>query len=184
MTKKRTMIEVDIPKELEILNPELAKGIIVIGSKAYEMYPMSEGDLEVISADLKSLWDKVFCPDRKCPKCGLVVKWAMQKKIYNCPADAEDLQDMAESPIEAILSVSKIPEWAETITGIPTAKVRDEMTLPQMKHFAGLFFRQNLSDVTLPEESLANFKGLLAMFRIGEKKPETEGAPAAAKPSP
>ena len=68
--------EVEVPKELEVLLPELNKGVIVVGSKAYEMFPLYEGQLEKITSEIATLMEKVNCPDGRCPKCGKVVKGA------------------------------------------------------------------------------------------------------------
>ena len=169
--------EVGVPDELKILLPELNKGVIVIGSKAYEMLPLYEGQLEKITSEFAALMDKVNCPDGQCPKCGKVVKGALPRKIFKCPDDNEDLLTMNEPAMKAIIESSKVPEWVEMITGVPKDEVKASMTLKQIKHFAGLFWKQNFGDEGMPGESHENFKRLLGMMETGEEK-KTETSPA------
>jgi hypothetical protein len=173
--------EIPVPDELKILLPELNKGTIVVGAKAYEMLPLYEGQLEKIISGIATLMEKVNCPDGQCPKCGKVVKGALPKKVFKCPDDNEDLMTMNDSAMKAIIESSKIPEWVETITGVPGAEVKASMTLKQIKHFAGLFWKLNFSEGGMPEESQANFERLLEMMgeKAGKKtEAKTEISPA------
>jgi len=156
--------EVPVPDELKILLPELNKGVIVVGSKAYEIYPLYEGQLEKISSEIAEVMSRINSPDGQCPKCGKVVKSALPRRIFKCPDDGEDLVTMNESPMEAILKSSKIPEWVEMVTGVPKQEVAANMTFAQLKHFAGLFWKLNFSDDGMPKESLENFRRLLGMM--------------------
>jgi len=162
--------EVEVPDELKILLPELNKGVIVVGSKAYEMFPLYEGQLEKISSEFAALMDKVNCPDGQCPKCGKVVKGALPRKIFKCPDDDEDLLTMNEPATKAIIESSKVPEWVEMITGVPKDEVKASMTLSQIKHFAGLFWKLNFGNEGMPGESQENFKKLLEMMGAVEEK--------------
>jgi hypothetical protein len=171
--------EIPVPEELKILLPDLNKGTIVVGSKAYEMFPLNEGQLERISGEIADIMEKINSPDGQCPKCGKVVKGALPKKIYKCPDDGEDLMQMNQSPLEAILKSSKVPKWIEMITSVPEEEVKANMTMNQIKHFAGLFWKLNFSDEGLPEVSQANFKRLLGMMGA-----QTETSPAEKKESP
>jgi predicted RNA-binding Zn-ribbon protein involved in translation (DUF1610 family) len=156
--------EVSVPDELNILLPEQSKGTIVVGDKAYEIFPLVEGQLERITADLVSVMEKINSPDGQCPKCGKVIKSALPKKIFNCPDCGDGLMTMDQSPVEAIVSSGKVPIWVEMITGVPKEEVAGNMTLNQIKHFAGLFWKLNFSDEGLPEVSQQNFKNLLEMM--------------------
>jgi hypothetical protein len=169
--------EVEVPNELKILLPELNKGVIVVGSKAYEMFPLYEGQLEKITSEFATLMEKVNCPDGQCPKCGKVVKGALPRKIFKCPDDNEDLLTMNEPAMKAIIESSKVPEWVEMITGVPKDEVKASMTLNQIKHFAGLFWKLNFGNEGMPGESQENFKRLLGMMGAGEEK-KTETSPA------
>jgi hypothetical protein len=176
-------LEIEIPKELAALNPELSKAVILVGKRAFSIYPLYEGQLESISVDLEKIYDQIFNPDSECPVCKKVVPWAVARKIFECPADGTPLKAIGQSPIAAILSSSKIPKWVEMITGIPEAEVKANMTLPQIKHFAGVFYRQNFEDDSLPVETKENFGRLLTKILPGkkqegatEKKPESSTA--------
>jgi hypothetical protein len=169
--------EIPVPDELKILLPELNKGTIVVGDKAYEMLPLYEGQLEKIISEIVTLMEKVNCPDGRCPKCGKVVTGALPRKVFKCPDDNEDLLTMNEPAMKAIIESSRVPEWVEMITGVPKAEVKASMTLNQIKHFAGLFWKLNFGDAGMPEESQANFEKLLGMMGA-EKRKEAETSPA------
>ncbi len=169
--------EIPVPEELKILQSDLNKGVIVVGNKAYEIYPLYEGQFERILSDIMTVMEKVNCPDGQCQKCGKVVKGALPKKIFKCPDDESNLMTMNQSPMEAIVGSGKIPVWIEMITGIPKEEIQASITLDQQKHFAGLFWKQNFSEVGLPEESKANFKSLLEMMGASGGKPN-QASPA------
>ncbi len=176
--------EIPVPDELKVLLPETDKAVIVVGSKGYELLPLYEGQLESVTADIAKVYDAMFSPDRKCPKCGKVVRYAIPKKIFDCPDDNEPLEDVAKSPMEAILSSGKVPKWIEMITGVPETEVKASITLKQIKHFAGLFWKQNFSDDEMPEESKANFQKLLKMIGMAPEKKEESPAAKPTEPSP
>ena len=163
--------EVPIPDELKILLPETNAATVVVGSKAYEIFPLFEGQLEKVSKDVAQYFELVFSPDRKCPKCAKVIKDAVTLKIDECPGCKVPLDDVRKSQIEAILGGGKIPEWVEMIAGVPKDDVGKGMTFNQMRHFAAVFWKQNFDDEGLPKESKENFKKLLGMIGLGEKAP-------------
>lgn len=167
-----------VPDELKVLIPEIHMKVVVIGKKAYEMYPMKEGVVEAMSKEVMEIFTKASTYDGKCVKCGKVVKDAAKREIYDCPACKIPLTDLKINPIEAVLSTGKVPEWVERILDIVKDEVK-EMTLPQMKHFAAILWQQNFSDEGLPVESAENFQKLLvSMGMVSLKKvPTAKTAP-------
>lgn len=165
--------EIPVPEELKILLPELNKATIVVGSKAYEMFPLVEGQLERIIVEIGAIMEKINSPDGQCSKCGKVVKNARPLKIYTCPDDNAPMLSVVASPMEALVGSSKVPEWVAMITTLPSEEVKANMTLSQIKHFAGVFWKQNFTDDGLPPESLENFRSLLRKFGP-EKAPEVK----------
>jgi len=164
---------VEVPDELKVLLPEQNRMIVLIGSRAYEMFPMTEGIVERVSKDVAEILGKVFNNDARCPKCGKL--FPDQLGITTeCPDCKVPVVDCRESPIEAIIGSGKIPKLVEQIVEIPANIVSKNMTIPQMKHFAGVFWKQNLSDEGLPEESRKNFQGLLRTFIPGKAEEETK----------
>jgi hypothetical protein len=164
--------EIPVPEELKILLPELNKATIVVGAKAYEMLPLVEGQLERIIAEIGTIMEKINSPDGVCSKCGKVIKNARPLKVFNCPDDGAPMLTVAASPIEALMQSSKIPEWVSMITSLPPEEIKANMTLNQIKHFAGVFWKQNFTDDGLPAESVENFQNLLRKF--GPEKPAEE----------
>ena len=176
--------QVPVPDELKILIPE--PEVVVVGEKAYEIFPLFEGQLEQISKDFSRYFAEVFNADRKCSKCGKVIKDAVVKGIDECPVATckAPLDDLRKSQIDAILGGGKIPEWIQMITDVPKEEVAKVMTFNQMRHFAAVFWKQNFDDTGLPEESRRNFRKLLGLMGLGtaqaeEKKPETKSPPQA-----
>lgn len=155
----------EIPDELKVLLPETAKKIIVVGSRAYEMYPMKEKMIEKISKDIVDLIGKIASRDAQCPKCAKIVLSAVTRRITECTECKEILRSTALNPIDAILSSGKVRLWVGMATDIEENETAD-MTLNQMKHFAGVFWEQNFSDDGLPKESQENFQKLLGMLGI------------------
>jgi len=175
--------EIPVPEELKILLPELNKATIVVGGKAYEMLPLVEGQLERIIVEIGAIMEKINSPDGQCSKCGKIIKNARPLKIFTCPDDNEPLLTMVSSPIEALMGSAKIPEWVSMITTLTPEEIKTNMTLNQIKHFAGVFWKQNFTGDGLPPESLENFQNLLRKFGP-EKPPEAKKAmPPAEKKS-
>lgn len=162
---------VEVPDELRVLLPEKNKMVVVIGSRAYEVFPMTEGVVERVSKDVADILGKVFNNNVRCPKCEKMFRDQLGITT-ECPDCKVAVVDCRESPIEAIISSAKIPKLVEQIIEVPANVVAKNMTIPQMKHFAGVFWKQNLSDDGLPEESRKNFQGLLMAFIPGRKKEE------------
>lgn len=169
--------ETQMPDVLKILNPELDKEIVVIGTKAYKVYPLNEGPLEIVSKEISEMIETMGTPDAICPKCLKTVKNAIGRNIADCPTCNISLKSLRKTFFDAILSSGKIPELVEQVVGLSKEEAK-EITLKQIRHFAGVFWKQNLSDEGLPKESIENFRGLLAMMGIGEKEKKTE-TPAA-----
>lgn len=170
--------EIELPDQLKILQSDMNKGIIVVGNKGYEITPLNEGQFERILADIIGMMEKVSSPDGRCSQCGRVIKEALPKKILKCPDDGSDLMTMNRSPMEVIVGSGRIPAWVQIITGIPEEEVKANMTLDQLQHFAGLFWKLNFSGVGLPEESKENFKNLQGTMRGKPEKQKKEAAPA------
>jgi len=164
---------VEVPDELRVLLPEENTMAVVIGSRAYEMSPLTEGVVERVSKDVAEILNKVFNNNARCPKCEKVFPDQLGITL-ECPDCKVSLVDCRESPIEAIISSGKIPKLVEQIIEVPANIVAKNMTIPQMKHFAGVFWKQNLSDDGLPEESRKNFQGLLGSFMPGKKEEATK----------
>lgn len=164
-TEKR----VEVPDDLKVLLPEENKEVIVVGPNGYELTPMPEGIVEKVSKEISDIMVSIYNNNAKCPKCKKEFPDQLGV-IEECPDCKVRLQDCRTSPVEAILSSGKIPRLVELIIEIPANIVQREMTIPQMKHFAGVFWKQNLSDDSVPEESRKNLEGLRKMF-LRESEP-------------
>jgi len=176
-----------IPDELKTLNPEMQKEVIVVGTEAYFVYPMTEGQVERMSRIISEIFEEIFTTDMVCPSCRKVFRNAMGRvDVCNQCADAV-LEPKQKSPVEALTREDRIVKIVEELVGIKAAKVKEGMTIAQFKHAAGVIYKQNFKDEgVVPEESAKNFKALLDMLGLGanrlmggkaeEVKAEVEGA--------
>ena len=115
----------------------------------------------------------------KCLNCNKIIKGAGRKGIEDCPVCKGELTDMRQGFLDALFASSLVPMLLEKMIGVPQETVKKEMTLNQIKYFAGVFWRQNLSEEGLPAGSLEDFQGLLGMLGLGSPavKEKTQQAP-------
>lgn len=162
------MTEFDIPKELEILNPEFQAKPILIGKKIHTLYPLSEGQAEKLSKTISKIIYDIYTTDMQCPNCGTVYKDALGKKeVCTKPKCKEEhLEELQKEVVEAILGGGRIKQVLAELFGIPEVDVA-RATLPQLKYIAGLIYMQNFSPESVPEESEKNFQDLLRWMGLG-----------------
>lgn len=176
---------VEIPKELEILNPEWQKKPILIGRKAYILYPLTEGQAEKLSKVLSDVLYEVYTMDCKCPKCGRVYKNALGD-MEICPGKKcgeERLEELQKPAVEAILKKGRIRVLLAELLDIPEVEVR-RATIPQLRYIAGIIFIQNFDEEsTLPEGAEKNFERLLEWLGLGTT-PREPVLEKSTKPSP
>ena len=167
-----TTENLDIPKELEILNPEWQAKPILIGTKVYTLYPLTEGQAEKLSKTISEIIYDVYTADMKCPKCNTVYKDASGKQTL-CPV-CKDVQlvELQQEAITAIIGSGRLKKIIAELFGIQEADVR-RATIPQLKYIAGLLFRQNFSAECSPEGSEKNFQGLLNWMGLGTETRES-----------
>ena len=160
---------VEIPKELEVLNPEWQKKPILIGKKVHVLYPLTEGQAEKLSKVLGDVLYEIYTTDCKCPKCGRVYKDALGN-MEVCPGKKcaeEPLVDLQAPAVDAILKRGRIRVLLGELLGIPEADVR-RATVPQLRYIAGIIFIQNFDEEsTLPVGAEKNFERLLDWLGLG-----------------
>lgn len=160
---------VDIPKELEILNPEWAAKPIMIGNKVHTLYPLTEGQAEKLSKTISKILYDIYTTDMVCSVCGKVYKEALGEQIKCSEGTCTGmLQELQQDAITAILGKGRLKNVLAELFKIPEGDVR-RATIPQLKHIAGLLYVQNFSDDSIPEGTEKNFKGLLSWMGIGKE---------------
>lgn len=158
----------DIPEELEVLNPEWQAKPILIGRKVYTLYPLTEGQAEKLSKTIRDIIYCIYTMDVQCPRCGKVYKEA-SGKLFVCSkkgCEEEPLNDLQVDATSAILDQGRIKKIIAELFDIPEVEVK-RATIPQLKYIAGLLYLQNFSDESAPENSEKNFQGLLNWMGIG-----------------
>ena len=177
----------DIPKELEILNPEWQKRPIMLGTKIMDLYPLTEGQAEKLSRIIGDIVYDLYTTDCICPKCGRVYKDAEDTQLVcvDRKCNGEKLERMQKDAIEAILSKHRVRSILCELLALTDNEVK-RATIAQLRHIAGILFIQNFDDeLTLPEGSAKNFGRLLDWMGMAVEKREPQfQSEKSTKPSP
>lgn len=186
--------KIDIPDELQILNPELQKKPIVIGSDAYMIYPLTEGQAERVSKLISDILIDMTTMDMKCPNCDHIFpnKLGRQETCNKCSKKGKgrhQLVSLQKTPVEALTKEDRIPKLVEELVGVPVNEVKEALTINQFKHIAGVLFEQNFKEKGggLPEDSRKNFQALLDWVGLGaptEEKESIQESEKSMKPLP
>lgn len=171
---------IEIPDELKTLNPELQKKPVVIGTDAYMIYPLTEGQAERVSQLISAIISDISTMDMKCPNCDHIFSNALgqQETCNKCKGNGgkkgkgHRLVSMQRTPVESLTHEDRIPRLIEELVGIPKEGVKETLTINQFKHIAGVLYEQNFNEegTGLPEESRKNFKALLGWIGLGAQK--------------
>lgn len=158
----------DIPKELEVLNPEWQARPILIGKKVHTLYPLTEGQAEKLSKTISKIIYDIYTMDMQCPKCGTLYRDAMGKQdiCIREKCNNEPLIELQQEAISAILGKGRLKSILAELFNIPEVDIA-RSTIPQLKYIAGLLYKQNFSEESLPKDSEKNFQGLLLWMGIG-----------------
>ena len=158
-----TEVKNDIPKELEILNPEWQKRPIILGTTVMDLYPLTEGQAEKLSRTIGEIVYDLYTTDCVGPACGRVYKDA----------------------VDAILGKHRIRGILCELLNLTAGEVQ-RGTIAQLRHIAGILFIQNFDEeLTLPEGSAKNFERLLEWMGLAVEKREPQSqSEKSTKPSP
>ena len=168
-----------IPKELEILNPEWQVKPILIGTKIYQLYPLTEGQAEKLSKIISELVYDIYTTDAVCPKCQAFYHDAVANKQEFCTkCKSVALDSLQKTAIDAILGKGRIKKVLAELLGIKEIDVT-KATVAQLRYIAGLLYLQNFKpETSLPEGSEKNFQELLGWMGV-----EMEPRQSALEPS-
>ena len=76
---------------------------------------------------------------------------------------------LQKTPVEALTKEDRIPLLVEELVGISAEEVKNNLTINQFKHIAGVLYEQNFEEEKLPEESRKNFQALLDWVGLGAR---------------
>ena len=182
-----TEVKNDIPKELEILNPEWQKRPIMLGTKVMDLYPLTEGQAEKLSRTIGEIVYDLYTTDCVCPKCGRVYKDAegVQLVCVNKKCNEAKLEGLQKDAVDAILGKHRIRGILCELLTLTAGEVQ-RGTIAQLRHIAGILFIQNFDEeLTLPEGSAKNFERLLEWMGLAVEKREPQfQLEKSTKPSP
>lgn len=136
------VIEVVIPEALRLLNPEENGEIIVIGTKGYRLFPLTEGQVEEVAAVAGDIIT------------GLIPEGKIEGKINI------NMQNVVQTFFNTLVKENKIAEVLSKIVGLDKNKIKD-ITIPQLAHLASVIYKQNFCKDSLPSITVKNFGSLL-----------------------
>lgn len=151
----------EIPDDLKALSPKAMAAKILVGDKAYKMYPLVEGAVEDLSVEIAQVVSEALA------------EIAKQAAAAEKDKDAQPLQPIAvfgQTVLRRGL-VSKIISYA---TGIPEDQIQAQMTVPQIVHAAGVVWDLNFNLENYPQVSQGKVHGLLELAGIRGPKVFTQ----------
>lgn len=163
----------NIPKELEVLNPEWQSKPILIGRKVHTLYPLTEGQAEKLSKTISKIIYDIYNTDMKCPVCHTIYKDVLGKQTVCLKSECKDapLDELQQEALTAILGGGRLRGILAELFDIPEVDVR-RATLPQLKYIAGILYTQNFSDSSAPVGTEKNFQELLNWMGMGTENRE------------
>lgn len=126
-----------VPVDLEFLLPEKVCQPIVIGDTAYDLYPLTEGEFEMLSMEVSKLFDAVFIKGEMSP-----IDYLMQKNV-----------------LASIL--------AEALKPLAMEEIKKMLTAKQMMYAASVLWKMNFETQDFNEETKENFKKVLGWVGMG-----------------
>jgi hypothetical protein len=130
-----------IPKDLEFLLPDKVCKPIIIGDTAYDLFPLTEGEFEVLSMEVSKLFDAVFVKAEMSP-----IDYLMNKNV-----------------LSTILS--------EALKPLSTEHIKTNLTAKQMMYAASVLWEMNFESADFDEDTKANFKKVLGWIGLGAMSP-------------
>jgi len=142
----------EIPEELKLLNPKESTENVMVGEEGYELYPLTEGEAEVIAKCLSDMGEMIF--------------GQLKKTLGNRtePGSAEYVGALINVCAEALVASGKIREIVATCLDLDPEEIQKKMTVAQLLHFAGAVVKQNFDLSALPEVVRKNLKAVRSAF--------------------
>jgi len=160
----------EVPEQYRYLLPETVKRTIIIGSEAYEILPLTEGEYEALWSEIGELFGQAAAaiasaltapPDGK-GKRKLANMAKADPIAVGITTVKETLQTMLSSGQVASIVGIAVQQDAELI--------RKNLTLKQGVHILSVLYEQNFDMADLPEGIRKNLEGFLAVFGINLAK--------------
>ena len=131
-----------VPQDLEFLLPDKVCQPIVIGDLAFDLYPLTEGEFEMLSMEVSKLFDVVFVKGEMSP-----IDYLMQKNV-----------------LAGIL--------AEALKPLSMEEIKSKLTAKQMMYAASVLWQMNFETTDFKEDTLENFKKVLGWVGLGSMMPQ------------
>lgn len=153
MPVKKNLDRAQLPPELRALLPDTELADVMIGTEVYVLAPLPAGRVEQMATELLNLTADVF---------GEINSRASGNEVLNYAALADALQKGISKAI-ASGTAFKIVSVA---LDLPEETVRNDATIKQLYHIAGLLWSQNFDMSTLADTSRKNVSGLLVTLGV------------------
>lgn len=145
-----------IPDDLKALNPQLSKRPVVIGSDAYNMLPLTEGDVEEFSTEIMELVSTIA---EEYVKSTAAIESGEEEDPFSAVKDAT----------KKMLDSGFLARILSKMTGLTVDQIRDSTTIPQMMHIAGTVYELNFDLANYPELTRGKVGGMLDFLGIGRR---------------
>jgi len=142
-----------VPENLKYLLPDTVSDTVIVGDTPYVLVPLTAGQAEAVSKEVSEILH------------------AVTKDIIQVVQDAkredkklEDMTGMMESlkkGINTVIESGKIISIVAIALDLEEDFIRKNVTVKQLHHFAGAFWKQNFDFSDVPEHVAKNFNGLL-----------------------
>jgi len=114
-----------IPENLQSLLPEKVKEAIVIGDKAYELYPLTEGMCEDLLEMVSEIFHEMF----------------------------SDRGEGKVSDFDILTRKGRVAKFLSRALDMQEDDIRNKLTTSQLMHVAGVLYKQNFTLAAVPETS-------------------------------
>jgi len=114
-----------VPENLQSLLPENTKEAIVVGSSAYELYPLTEGMCENLVGMISQIFHEMFVERG-------------EEKV---------------SDFDILTKEGRVAKFLSEALDLPEAEIKKSMTTSQLLHVAGVLYKQNFTMSFIPETS-------------------------------
>ena len=159
MTLKLVPLD-SVPDDLRALNPETCAQTIMVGNKAYKMFPLTEGVVEDLSGEIAKTI------------AGFLDSYQKAQKQRDPKSGPSSEAAPLETFTDGVLKGGLLTKFLTHATGVPEAQLKEELTFPQMAHIAGVLYEQNFDVGNYPKVTQGKVQGLLSFLGMGAVGPK------------
>jgi len=151
---------IELPEKLKYLIPDMAKEAVVVGDKAYELVPLTEGQAELLAREVAEIATTIAGE-----LLGVINKAKTDGERK--PEDVTTYLATINTGLSKLITNGNIPNIVSIALDLEIAEVKKVMTIKQLHHFAGVLWKQNFDFSDAEVSASKNFNRLLAAVGFG-----------------